>query len=47
MYLMRAEDKADYERYRKLGTPEELERRLAGIYPDDEGRAPLPMADRE
>lgn len=47
MYLMKAEDKEAYERYKKLGTPQELEARMAGIYPDDEGLAPLPMADRE
>lgn len=45
MWAMRTSDRDLLEEYKALGTPEEIRAKLYGPLPDDEGRAPLPLAD--
>lgn len=46
MYAMRDSDRRLLERYKALGTPEEIEDKLRSPFPDENsGYAPLPMAD--
>jgi len=45
MWAMRPSDRDLLEEYKALGTPEEIRAKLYGPLPDDEDRAPLPLAD--
>lgn len=45
MWAMRTSDRDLLEEYKALGTPEEIRAKLYGPLPDDEDRAPLPLAD--
>lgn len=47
MYAMRDSDRRLLERYKALGTPEEIEAKLRSPYPDENsGYAPLPLQDQ-
>ena len=46
MYAMRDSDRRLLDRYKALGTPEEIEAKLRSPYPaPNSGYAPLPLAD--
>lgn len=47
MYAMRDSDRRLLDRYKALGTPEEIEAKLRSPYPDENsGYAPLPLQDQ-
>lgn len=46
MYAMRDSDRRLLDRYKALGTPEEIEAKLRSPFPDEyAGYAPLPLQD--
>ena len=47
MRIMNMHDQRELERYRAMGSPDEIMQYLNGEYPDNDDRAPLPWSEDE